>query len=60
LDPIKAEFRFADEQVYEMAQLGGNNRSLLLMCLLILLLLAEQAMAYSVSYHPVRNGGHKP
>ena len=59
LDPVKAEFRFADEQVYEMAQLGGNNRSLLLMCLLICLLLAEQALAYSVSYHPVGNGGRK-
>jgi hypothetical protein len=42
-----------------MAQLGGNNRSLLLMCLLIGLLLAEQAMGYSASYHPARNGGRK-
>ncbi len=54
LDPIKAEFRYADEYNYEMAGLAGNNRSLLLMCLLVCLLLAEQVLAYSASYHPAR------
>jgi hypothetical protein len=60
LDPVKAEFRYADEYSYEVASLGGNNRSLLLMCLLIFLLVGEQAMAYSASYHPARvaTGSH--
>ncbi len=53
LDPIKAEFRFAEEYTYELAGLGGNNRSLLLMALLLLFLIGEQALAYSASYHPV-------
>ena len=54
LDPIQAEFRYADQYDFEMAGLSGNNRSLLLMCLLIGLLLAEQILAYSASYHPAR------
>ena len=52
LDPVKAEFRPAEEFTYELAGLGGNNRSLLLMALLLALLIAEQALAYSASYHP--------
>jgi hypothetical protein len=56
LDPIDAQFRYADEEAYQLAILGGNDRSLLLMGLLICLLLAEQALAYSASYHPATNG----
>jgi hypothetical protein len=52
LDPVKAEIRSAEEFTYELAGLGGNNRSLLLMALLLALLIAEQALAYSASYHP--------
>jgi len=54
LDPVKAEFRYADEFSYDLAGLAGNNRSLLLMCVLIVLLLAEQIMGYSASYHPAK------
>ncbi len=54
LDPVKLEFRYADEYTFDTASLSGDNRSLLLMALLILLLIAEQIMAYSASYHPVR------
>jgi hypothetical protein len=54
LNPIKAEFRYADEYSYELSGFTGNNRSLLLMCLLLLLLLGEQALAYSASYHPAK------
>lgn len=52
LAPVKAEFRSAEEFTYELAGLGGSNRSLLLMGLLLILLIAEQALAYSASYHP--------
>lgn len=52
LSPVKAEFRSAEEFTYELAGLGGSNRSLLLMGLLLMLLIGEQALAYSASYHP--------
>jgi hypothetical protein len=52
LDPVKAEYRSAEEFSYELAGSGGNNRSLLLMALLLGLLIGEQALAYSASYHP--------
>jgi len=54
LDPIKVEFRHADDVSDEMPGLAGNDRSLLLMCLLICLLLSEQIMGYSASYHPAK------
>jgi hypothetical protein len=54
LNPVKAEVRYADEYSYEASGFTGNNRSLLLMCLLIVMLLAEQALAYSASYHPAK------
>jgi hypothetical protein len=56
LDPIDARFRYADEEAYQLAVLGGNDRSLLLMGLLICLLLVEQVFAYSASYHPATSG----
>jgi hypothetical protein len=52
LDPVKAEFRSADEFTYELGGLSGSNRSLMLMGLLLVLLIGEQALAYSASYHP--------
>jgi hypothetical protein len=52
LDPVKVEIRAAEEFTYELAGLGGSNRSLILMGLLVMLLIAEQALAYSASYHP--------
>jgi hypothetical protein len=52
LAPVKAEFRSAEEFTYELAALGGSNRSLILMAMLLMLLIAEQALAYSASYHP--------
>ncbi|MCU0983286.1 MAG: hypothetical protein MUF25_29355, partial [Pirellulaceae bacterium] len=54
LDPVKADYKYAEEYEYEIARLGGNNRSLLLMALLIGLLFAEQVMGYLASYHPPR------
>ena len=54
LDPVKADFKYADEYEYEIARLSGNNRSLLLMAVLVGLLLVEQIMGYSASYHPPR------
>ena len=54
LDPVKADYKYAEEYEYEIARLGGNNRSLLLMAILIGLLFAEQIMGYWASYHPPR------
>ena len=54
LDPVKADYKFAEEYEYETARLGGNNRSLLLMVILIGLLFAEQLLGYWASYHPPR------
>jgi hypothetical protein len=54
LDPVNAEFRYADEYNYEMAGFHGDNQSLLLMGLLVVLLVVEQVLAYAVSYHPAR------
>jgi hypothetical protein len=54
LEPVKADFRYADEYNYETAGLSGENQSLLLMGLLVALLLLEQVLAYSASYHPAR------
>jgi hypothetical protein len=54
LDPVKADYKYAEEYEYDIAQSAGNNRSLLLMAILIGLLLAEQVMAYWASYHPTR------
>ncbi len=52
LSPVHVEFRSAEEFTYELAGFGGANRSLILMGLLLMLLIAEQALAYSASYHP--------
>jgi len=54
LDPVKADYKYAEEYEYEFSRLGGNNRSLLLMVILVGLLLAEQLMGYWASYHPAR------
>jgi hypothetical protein len=54
LHPVKGNFRYADEYVFDLAGVSGSNRSLLLMMLLLGLLLAEQVLAYSASYHPPR------
>lgn len=54
LDPVKADYKYAEEYEYDIAQSAGNNRSLLLMAILIGLLLLEQVMAYWASYHPPR------
>lgn len=54
LDPVQADYKYAEEYEYDIAQSAGNNRSLLLMAILIGLLLLEQAMAYWASYHPPR------
>lgn len=54
LDPVKAEFRFAEEFEYDFLGPAGNERSMFLMGLLVALLLGEQALAYFASYHPSR------
>lgn len=54
LDPVKADYKYAEEYEYDITQPAGNNRSLLLMAILIGLLLVEQVMAYWASYHPTR------
>jgi hypothetical protein len=54
LDPVQADYKYAEEYEYELARLGGNNRSLLLMVILVGLLLAEQLTGYWASYHPSR------
>jgi hypothetical protein len=54
LDPVKADFKYAEEYEYEIARLSGNNRSLLLLAVLVGLLLVEQIMGYWASYHPPR------
>ena len=51
LEPVKIEFRTADQYAFDFSDRAGNNRSLLLMILLIVLLLGEQVLAYIASYH---------
>jgi hypothetical protein len=51
LEPVKIEFRTADQYAFNFADNAGNNRSLLLMIVLIVLLLGEQVLAYIASYH---------
>ena len=51
LEPVKIEFRTADQYAFDFTDHAGVNRSLLLMILLIVLLLAEQVLAYVASYH---------
>lgn len=54
VDPVPAEFRYADEYNYDLSGITGSNWSFPLMMLLVLLLLAEQLVAYLASYHPKR------
>ncbi len=54
LDPVPADYKYAEEYEYDTTRTAGNNRSLLLMVILIGLLLLEQVMAYWASYHPPR------
>lgn len=54
LDPVPADYKYAEEYEYDATRMAGNNRSLLLMVILIGLLLVEQILAYSASYHPPR------
>jgi len=54
LDPVPADYKYAEEYEYDATRMAGNNRSLLLMVILIGLLLVEQITAYSASYHPPR------
>ena len=51
LEPVKIEFRTADQYAFEFSDQAGVNRSLLLMVFLITLLLGEQVLAYLASYH---------
>ncbi|MDP6720705.1 MAG: hypothetical protein QGF59_18725, partial [Pirellulaceae bacterium] len=51
LEPVKIEFRTADQYAFDFTDHAGVNRSLLLMILLIVLLLAEQVLAYVAGYH---------
>ena len=54
LEPVRAEYRVAQQYTYEEAGLGQGHRGLMLLVLLVGLLLGEQALAYSASYHPAR------
>jgi hypothetical protein len=56
LEPIPIKLRKADDFTYDLIDQAGYNRSLLLMALLVALLLAEQALAYSASYHAAPGG----
>ena len=56
LDTVKPRFFYAEELDVQQSRQAGLNRSELLMWLLLVLLLAEQALAYSASYHPLRGG----
>jgi hypothetical protein len=56
LAPVQVQWRYADESGGEWLR-GDLPPNLALMALLILLLIAEQALAYSASYHPLRGGG---
>jgi len=51
LEPVKIEFRNADQYGYDFADQAGVNRSMFLMFLLIALLLGEQVLAYVASFH---------
>ena len=54
LDPVKAEFRYADQFETSAIEQAGFNQSVLLMVALVILLLGEQIMAYVASFHPAR------
>jgi hypothetical protein len=56
LAPLKVTIERADSVSYLAARQAGYNRSLMVMVLLVGLLLAEQALAYSASYHVARGG----
>jgi hypothetical protein len=51
LAPVQVDIQKAENVSYLAARQSGYNRSLLVMLLLVGLLLAEQALAYSASYH---------
>ncbi len=54
--PVTFELHQAEEYQYETSRRSSSNWTNALLILLICLLLAEQALAYSASYHPARGG----
>ena len=56
LPGIKYLYQQAQDVAYDGERLAGPNLGRFFMWLLIVVLLAEQVLAYSASYHPVRRG----
>ncbi|HEX4144994.1 MAG TPA: BatA domain-containing protein [Pirellulales bacterium] len=56
LQGIKYLYQQAQDVAYDGERLAGPNLGRFFMWLLIIVLLAEQVLAYSASYHPVRRG----
>ncbi|HEY1786061.1 MAG TPA: hypothetical protein VGG30_10950, partial [Pirellulales bacterium] len=56
LQGIKYLYQQAQDVAYDGERLAGPNLGRFFMWLLIIVLLAEQILAYSASYHPVRRG----
>jgi hypothetical protein len=54
IEPVRAQHHVAEQYQQGEAVASGYNLSLLVMGLLLALLIAEQALAYSTSYHPLR------
>ncbi len=56
MQPVTFEFHQAEDYQYEVGRRSSSNWTNALLILLICVLLAEQALAYSASYHPARGG----